>query len=319
MALKSIIATVRGETVELEYNPATGYYEATHRAGADSSFLEEGHFFPVSIVATDDADLVGRIDHKDADFGNNLKLFVYEEKPPVVEITAPGNGSYITGDDTPTVEFIVRDNDGQATGFSGINIESLIFKIDGQVVDNSKISFEPIENYGYSCVYTPDEGLGNGEHTIEITVKDNDENDSPVAEKSFEIDIACPELVITKELPTVTSQSDVLVQGYATDKNTVTVDFYLNGGLQDSVDLGKSGGEFEFHYSLVRAGENEIRIVARDEFGNKSTEITRTIKYNTTAPIFEAVEIFYNNTQVSGTNKVKANDQYTIRCKVIAQ
>lgn len=37
MAIKSIIATVKGEQVKLELSPETGYYERAWGSGADSS------------------------------------------------------------------------------------------------------------------------------------------------------------------------------------------------------------------------------------------------------------------------------------------
>ena len=79
MAIKTIIATVQGQEVELTYNEATGYYEGTGQAGNDSSFPQNGGYFPASIKATDDTDLSATVDSSHSTFGSNLRLFVAEK------------------------------------------------------------------------------------------------------------------------------------------------------------------------------------------------------------------------------------------------
>lgn len=323
MALKSIIATVRGVEVELEWNAATGYYEKSYDSGLDSSFPEDGGFFPVSIVATDDADLSTPIDHTHSVFGDNLKLFVRETHKPYIEITSPATGSYITSTTTPEIKFEVYDNRTQKSGYAGIDKDTLVLKIDEIIVDNaSVVSEEVIEDgriSGYKFSYVPTAPLDNGDHTITVTCSDYDGNEADAVSKTFEIDNTAPELYV-EEFSGVTSQSVVVIRGTASDKNgPVTVRVYLNGVEKGTVAVDESTGTFECSVNLELAGNNTIKIVAFDRLENKSTEIEGVVKYNTTAPIFEAVEILYNDVQISGTHKVPTSNQYIIRCKVTAQ
>ena len=56
MSVKSVIAVLNGTTYALALNSSTGEYEATLTAPNKSSYNNNaGHYFPVTIKATDDA------------------------------------------------------------------------------------------------------------------------------------------------------------------------------------------------------------------------------------------------------------------------
>ena len=62
-------ATVYGQEYTLTYNSATGDYEAEVTAPSDSSYQHNsGHYFPVSISATDEAGNVTTISDTAGDF-----------------------------------------------------------------------------------------------------------------------------------------------------------------------------------------------------------------------------------------------------------
>ena len=55
MAVQSVSAVINGQTVNLTYNAESGKYEATVTAPTGSSYPRQGHYYPVSVTATDDA------------------------------------------------------------------------------------------------------------------------------------------------------------------------------------------------------------------------------------------------------------------------
>lgn len=323
MAIKSIIATVKGEQVKLELNPETGYYERAWGSGADSSFPQENGFFDVSITITDDSTpaLTRTINSKDPDFGNNLRLFVVENIDPDIVITAPGENGYITDAVAPEIKFEIYDNKAQPSGYSGIRKDKVVLKIDGVAVENSAIVFEDIVTdgrvSGYKCSYTPATSLNNGEHTITIDAEDNDGNSAETASRTFEIDNQPPGLEVDISNGYVTSNSILKITGRASDKhNPVRVVFTLDtDGQVYEATADAETGLFECDVAL-KDGNNEIRVVAIDKYGNETTEKVINVVYNSEAPKFAEVEILYNDSQVSVDNKVPTGTQYIIRCKV---
>lgn len=311
MAIKTIIATVQGQDIELTLNEATGYYEGTGTAGADSSFPQSGGYFPVSVKATDDSDLYATADSDDFE---TLRLFVYENKAPTIEIITPTSGAYITDTTKPDIQFKIVDNSVQTSGYSGVNKDETVLTVGGVQVDSSLIEWEDTDG-GYIGTYTPETDLSDGEVTITVSGADNDGNSAETASVTFKIDNLSPTLNVTSPANgLVTSQSEVVVAGTTSDTSTpINVKITLNGNVQFDEEV--TGGTFSETINLVTEGDNVIVVTATDATG-KSTEQTITVRYNTTAPVFEEVEIFYEGSQVSADNKVPAGGQYTIRCKV---
>ena len=316
MALKSIIVTIQGQDVELEYNSATGYYEKSVNAGSDSSFSQSGGYFTASIKATDDTDLSTTVNSSHATFGSNLRLFVVEKHKPQITILTPGSGGYITDNVKPEIKFEIYDNKVQTSGYSGINKDSIVLKIDGVAITNSAITFETVAG-GYVGTYTPKEPLANGKRTITVDGADNDGNSAETASVTFEIDNQAPSLELYSPGDGyATSKAKVTVSGKTEDNNKpITVNITLNGVDQGAVTVA-SDGSFSKEIELKNQGNNVIKVKATDSVGNVSTEVTRNIRYNTTAPVFDEVSIIYNSKQVSATNKVPAGGAYLIRCKV---
>jgi hypothetical protein len=314
MSIKSIKAIIRGQEYSLSLD-ADGYYSIDLPAGSDSSFPETGGYFPVSITATDDTDLSTTVDTSSA-FGENLKLFVREENKPTITIITPGEGSYIIDKVRPEIKFEIVDNKTQTSGFSGIRKESITLKIDTVAVSPAAIEFEEITG-GWRGIYTPTSDLTNDKHKITVDGADNDNNTAVTASREFEIDNQAPGLeILSPDNDSATSNSAVTVTGRVADKNTpIVVNITLNDVDQGTVTVG-SDGYFSKALNLTQQGDNFIKVTATDSVGNKSTEQTIVVKYNSTAPIFEDVEIIYNNIQVSASNKVPTSGSYRIRCKV---
>ena len=56
MAVKTVQVIINGEVTTLSYNGQTGKYEATITAPSKSSYnVNAGHYYPVTVKATDEA------------------------------------------------------------------------------------------------------------------------------------------------------------------------------------------------------------------------------------------------------------------------
>nr|DAI90404.1 MAG TPA: hypothetical protein [Caudoviricetes sp.] len=80
MAVKTVQAIINGVTTTLTYNSGTGKYEATVTAPSTSSYNNnDGHYYPVTVKATDEAGNVTTKNDTDVTLGNSLKLKVKEK------------------------------------------------------------------------------------------------------------------------------------------------------------------------------------------------------------------------------------------------
>ena len=115
MAVKTVQAVINGVTTTLTYNSTSKKYEATITAPATSSYNNnDGHYFPVTIKATDEAGNVTTKNDTDATLGSSLQLHVKEKTAPAITITYPTASALIINN-KPAIRWKVTDND------SGVN------------------------------------------------------------------------------------------------------------------------------------------------------------------------------------------------------
>lgn len=307
MAIKSITATVNGQTVTLTLNESTGKYEAQLTAPAASSFNLSGGYYPVSVKAVDTAGNETTADSNHSTLGESLRLFVKEQVKPTIEILAPSAGAYVTTG-TPEIRFRVLDNSVQTSGYSGINKDSCELKIGSSAVAASKITWETTEG-GFIGSYTPVSALPDGEQSITVDIKDNDGNSAETASCTFKVDTVAPSLVVTTPTEGLeTNQSELTVVGSTDDVTSkpVSISVKLNGKDCGTVEVG-SNGSFSKTITLDQQGGNTIVVTATDKAG-KVTSITRTVTYNTTAPVIKSVVIT--------PNPVNAGNLYTISVEI---
>lgn len=110
MAVKTVQYIFNGTTYALTLNATTGKYEATVTAPSESSYAQTDHVLGGTVKATDQAGNVTTVDQTHATLGSSLKIRVKEKVAPVISITAPSSGAYITNT-TPSIEFTVTDAD----------------------------------------------------------------------------------------------------------------------------------------------------------------------------------------------------------------
>lgn len=297
MAVKTIQATLNGQTYNLTLNSSTGKYEATITAPSTSSYKQSGHYYPMSISATNDAGNTTTVNTSTATIGDSLKLVVKETTAPTITVTSPTANQTLTNN-KPSIAFTVTDSD------SGVNSDTISVTIDGTKY-TSGITKTAITN-GYSCTYVPGTALSDGSHSVVVSATDNDGNTKTTAAVSFKVDTVPPALSVTYPPEGfVTNQPTVTVTGTTNDATSSPVTLKING---ESVTV-TSSGTFSHNVTLT-SGTNTITVVATDAAG-KSTTVTRTVTYNTSAPVISDVTITPNpvNTGSVFTISVTATDE----------
>jgi hypothetical protein len=301
MAVKTVQAIINGVTTTLTLNSSTGKYEATITAPSKSSYtVNDDHYYPVTIKATDEAGNTTTKTDADSTLGSSLRLQVKEKVAPVISITSPTASQHLTNN-KPAITWTVTDAD------SGVNADTIGITIDSGSKITSGITKTATTN-GYTCSYTPSSALSDGSHTIKIDASDNDGNAATQKSVTFTVDTVPPTLSVTS--PTnglVTNQSSVTVKGTTNDATSspVTVTVKLNSGTAESVTVGTDGS---FSKTLTLAsGSNTITVVAKDSAG-KTTTVTRTVTLDTAAPVIKSVTIT--------PNPVDAGKTYVISVEV---
>lgn len=286
MAVKTVQAIINGQTYTLTKNSETGKYEATITAPSKSSYSQEGHYYNVTVKATDVAGNTTTKDASDSALGSKLQLRVKEKVAPVISITYPSASAFITNN-KPTIKWSVADND------SGVNSNTISIKIDGGNVITEGI-VKTATNSGYECSYTPSSVLSDGSHTVTINASDNDGNAASAKTVTFKIDTVPPVLTISNPSEgLVTNNTSLTVKGTTSDATSspVTLTIKLNSGAAEAVTVN-SDGSFSKVLTLTN-GTNTITVVAKDSAGKTST-ITRTVTLDTVAPIFGAITLTPN-------------------------
>lgn len=281
MAVKTVQAVINGQTYNLTLNSSTGKYEATITAPSKSSYTLSGHYYPVTVKATDDAGNTTTKTDSDATLGGSLKLQVKEKVAPVIAITAPTAGSYIINN-KPAITFKVTDDD------SGVNPATIGVTIDSGSKITDGITKTAVTG-GYNCSYIPATALTDGSHTIRFDASDYDGNAATQKSVTFKIDTVPPTLSVASPSDGyVTNKSTITVAGTTNDATSSPVTVMING---TPVTVG-SNGAFSTTVTLS-AGSNTITIVAKDSAG-KTTTITRTVKYDPNPPKITAASVTPN-------------------------
>lgn len=285
--VKTVQAIINGQTYNLTLNQDTGKYEATISAPAKSSYSLEGHYYPVTVKAVDDAGNIAQKDHTDSVLGESLKLKVKEKVAPTIVITYPTASAVITNN-KPTITFKVTDDD------SGVNPATIGVTVDsGNKITGDKIVKSKVSG-GYECTFVPDTALNDGQHTIRVDASDFDGNAATQKSVAFKVDTVPPTLNITSPSEgIITNNASLTVSGKTNDATSspVTVTIKLNSGNTENVQVEESG-TFSKVVTLS-PGRNTITIVATDSAG-KSTTIIRNVTLDTGAPVIHGVTITPN-------------------------
>lgn len=281
MSVKTVQAVINGQTYTLTKNTNTGKYEATITAPSKSSYTLSGHYYPVTVKATDDAGNVTTKDATDSTLGASLRLQVKEKVVPVITITAPTASQYLANS-TPAIAWKITDDD------SGVNPSTIALKIDGTAVDTSKITKTAVTG-GYTCSYTPASALSDGAHTVVATASDYDGNAAVQKSVTFTADTIPPTLSISAPAEGfITNKSTVTVKGTTDDATSKPVTVTVNGAPIPVTPSGTFSNDV-----TLKEGSNTITIVAKDKAG-KTTTVTRIVKLDTAPPVIKSATITPN-------------------------
>lgn len=307
MAVKSVKATINGQEYTLTLNSSNGKYEATITAPTQTSAMNSGGvapgvgtnaqgkgYYPVRIIATDDAGNVTTIDDTHSTFGESCKLKVKETVAPVGSFTYPTASATITSN-KPAIKFKFTDSE------SGVNPSTCKIKVDSGSEQSVTLSGSGAELTG---TFTPSSALADGSHTVTVYAYDYDGNKSNVASVTFKVDTTPPTLNVTAPADKlITNMTKITVTGTTNDATSspVTLTIKLNSGSASTVSVG-SNGSFSKELTLV-SGVNTIVVTSTDSAG-KSTTVTRTVTLDTSAPVFGKVEITPNPTETGVSYKI---------------
>lgn len=293
MAISTVKAIINGTTHDLSLNSESGYYEANITAPTETSYNNNsGHYFPITVKATDSAGNVMQVTDSDATFGDTLKLRVKETVAPVITITSPTE-SEVTSNTTPTVNFTVTD------GGSGVVSDSISVNVDDTGDITSGITKTAITN-GYSCSYQIPSTLSDGNHTVAVNASDNDGNSATERTVTFYVDATPPELSVSSPVNNfVTNQSTVTVAGTTQDitSGIEKVTVKVNAGTEQEIGVN-SDGSFSSSITLTE-GANTIVIKSYDT-GGLSSSVTRIVTLDTQAPTIEEISITPNPVSTGG-------------------
>lgn len=289
MAVQSVKATINGQEYTLTYDSVSGTYKTTITAPNKSSYTNnDGHYYPVKVVATDDANNSTTVDDTHDTLGESCKLRVKEKVKPVLVATYPTSGSAISNA-TPTITWKVTDND------SGVNPSTIKLKIDDGADITANIAKNPISG-GYDCSYTLTGPLSDGPHTFTLNASDFDGNAATEVSTAFTVDTVPPVLTVTSPSDNfTTNQSTVMVTGTTNDPTSNTVSLTVNG---EPVEIGPDGA-FSYEFTLSE-GENTITIIATDAAGKSST-VVRHVTKDTGAPVITNITITPNPVDAGAT------------------
>lgn len=289
MAIQTVKVTINGTEHTLEYNSTTQKWEKTITAPTTTSYNLTGGYYPVSVTATNQAGTSNTI--TDAD-NNNLKLVVKERILPVIVLTSPSSGAYVTNN-KPTITFQVTDE----LGGSGIDEDSIVLKIDNNVIATTKTA---ITN-GFEVTGTPTTALSDGNHTIKIDVSDNDGNSATQVTSTFKVDTVPPTLNVTAPANgLITATTSVTVAGSTNDTTSSPVSITIKVNNKDTYTATVSSkGEFSKAVTLYE-GSNTIKVTATDSAG-KTTTVTKTVTVDTSTPNITNVTITPNPVDAGAT------------------
>lgn len=297
--IENVKVSVAGTTVDAILQ-GDGTYKATLAAPNTTSYnVNDGHYYPITIIATNKAGTSVTVNDQSENIGGALRLRVLERTAPTLEVVHPSGYAYYNTA-TPTLEFYVYE---EADG-SGIALNNLVVYIDDTFYNNvsSNLTISKVTN-GYKVLCVPN-SLSEGSHTFKVKVSDNDGNLAESSEMEFFTDTVAPALSITYPPydETYVNTSEITVMGTASDASSgvSSVTVKLNDGNERNAT--RFGDSFSMPLALI-PGTNTIVVTVKDHVGRTRT-ITRTVILDESQPVIGHVSIDPNPVGVGQTYTV---------------
>ena len=283
-------AEYKGQEYNATYNSGTQEWSVDIPAGAESSYGQANHTYPITLHAVDAAGNEKVMQSTDETYGDQLNIRVLEKTKPTATIVSPTQGSVLGS----AMQDIVMEL--QDAGGSGLNMASVVFKLNDQQI-TSGLTWSDGAGGKKTCTYHAT-GLSDGSNSISLQVTDNDGNVSDAAEVTFVISTSAPTLNVTSPTDNLlTNSNQVTVAGTAAPgSDAVTLSRVTVNG--EEVSIG-AGGSFTKQVTLTE-GANTITIVAEDSIG-KTTTVIRHVTLDTQAPVISDVEADATTVDANGT------------------
>lgn len=294
MAITKVRVQINGVWTSCEKN-TDGKWACSTTAPSTTSYTRTEKYYPVTVEVTNDAGTVVTFNNNSETIGTSLRLTVKETIKPVITLVTPTNGTRSRNNMQP-ITFKVTDE----TNGSGLNLGSVVLTLDSTQYKNGSTGMVVTDiTNGKQFVYTPQAALEDGSHTISITAKDNDGNTAATVSASFTVDVAKPILTVTAPANNlITNKAACTLTGTTNDATSspVTVTATLNGTDVGAITV-ESSGVFTKALTL-KEGTNTIVVKSTDKAGN-FTEVTRTVKLDTSVPKLTAATISPNPANAS--------------------
>ena len=171
MSIDKVQAVINSQTYNLSFNAESQMWEAEITAPSKSSYnINDGHYYPITIKAQNNAGTESSVNDLDPDVGEDLRLKVIEKTKPVICINSPTDDQRKTNN-KPQIIWNVTDDD------SGVNPDSVSITINNGQKITSGISNQKITG-GYKFTYTPEIELPDGTNTVKCDASDYDKNEA---------------------------------------------------------------------------------------------------------------------------------------------
>ena len=299
MAIQHVKVQINGIWTTLTYNGTSGKYEASVAAPSITSFNRVPKYYPVTTEVKNTAGTVVTInDQTGGALGTASRLVVKEKTKPVITISSPGSGAYVTNNTQPIVFALTDETNG-----SGINLTTLTFKIDaGATLGSGSAGMVcTASGNGYACTYTPQAALSDGSHTVKINVSDNDGNIATQVTRTFTVDTVPPVLNVSSPSDNLlTNVAALTVSGTTNDATSspVAIIMKLNNVDQGAVTV-QANGSFSKAITLAE-GANTIVVTATDA-ANKVSTTTLNVTLDTSVPQISLITISPNPADAGAT------------------
>lgn len=279
--IKTVTATINGQSYTLKYNATSGLYEGTITAPNKSSYSKTNHVYDVNVTAVDMA-------------GNSASesstLRVKETVKPTISIKSPTSGQYLSQADVSS-SFTITDND------SGVDMSTLVVKVDGVAISSSDLTTSPS---GETTTVSFTSNVKDGSHTINISVSDHDGNNA-TATSTFNTVTTVPTLSVSSPTDNSWSKAAGITVNGTTD-STAKVVIKLDDAQVATPTVG-SDGKFVADIDSVTEGDHTITVTSTGLSGLDST-LTRTVHVDRTAPKISNIKLTPSPSTTSASVKI---------------
>ena len=166
-------AEYKGSRYNATYNDDTHLWDVDIPSGAESSYGQPNHTYPITLHAKDAAGNETVMEATDPTYSDELNIRVLEKTKPVATIVSPTQGS-VLGSATQDIVMELQD-----AGGSGLNMASVVFKVNNVQV-SSGLSWSDGADGKKTCTYHAT-NLSDGSNSVSLQVTDNDGNVSDLA------------------------------------------------------------------------------------------------------------------------------------------